>query len=231
MSSLGRRELGAGLLVGVVAVVALLTSPDAVVSSLQDLADHPLQFGAVLTGLYLIRAFLGWPTMALSAVVGFGYGLVGLPVALCGAVVTSVPPFYAARWFGRGPSADEPGPDSSLLGRLGSSGDRYLGTTGDVRGITAARLVPVPADLVSAAAGLSGVGFGAYAVGTLLGELPWTIAAVFVGSSARNLTSAGVDGLSLPLAVGTALAGLALLAGPIYRAVTDGDHQKVSEQS
>jgi uncharacterized membrane protein YdjX (TVP38/TMEM64 family) len=100
-----------------------------------------------------------------------------------------------------------------------------------VRGITAARLAPIPADVVSAAAGLSTVGFGAYATGTLLGEIPWTIAAVFVGSSARNLTVGGLDELSLPLAAGTALAALVLLAGPIYNAVSEDDHQKVSEQS
>lgn len=205
----------------------MLTSPDTAIAALQDLADRPFLFGAVLVGLSVVRAFLGWPTVALSAVVGFGYGIAGLPVALCGVVITSAPPFYAARWFTTESSPDGP----SVLERLGESGDRYLGATGDVRGITAARLAPIPADVVSAAAGLSTVGFGVYAVGTLLGEIPWTIAAVFIGSSARNLTVSGLDELSLPLAIGTGLAALVLLAGPIYNAVKRDDHQKVSEQS
>lgn len=221
--SLGRRELGAGLLVGVVLAAALLTSPEDTFAGLQGLADRPFAFALVLAGLYLVRAFLGWPTMALSTLVGFGYGLVGLPVALGGAVVTSIPPFYAARWFGRG---------SSALDRLGELGRRYFRTTGTVRGVTAARLAPIPADAVSAAAGLGGVGFGAYAAGTLLGELPWTIAAVVVGSSARTLVVGELGELTLPLLVGTGLAAAALLAGPLYRAATTGsDHQNVSEQS
>jgi uncharacterized membrane protein YdjX (TVP38/TMEM64 family) len=220
--SLGRREIGAGLLVGVVLATTLLTSPEATLADLQNLADRPLLFAVVLGGLYLVRAFLGWPTMALSTLVGFGYGLVGLPVALVGAVLTSVPPFYAARWFGR---------DSSALERLGASGQRYFDATGHVRGVTAARLAPIPADAVTAAAGLGRVGFGAYAVGTLLGELPWTVAAVVVGSSARTLVVGDLGSLTLPLLVGTVLAALALLAGPLYRAFAENSHQKVSEQS
>ena len=209
--SFGRREVGAGLLVGLVLAATLLTSPEETLVGLQNLADKPLLFGLVLAGLYLVRAFLGWPTMALSMLVGFGYGMVGLPVALLGAVVTSIPPFYGARWFGRG---------SSTLDRLGESGRRYFETAGDVRGVTAARLAPIPADAVSATAGLGSVGFGAYAVGTLLGELPWTIAAVVVGSSARTLVIGDLGGLTLPLFVGTGLAALALVAGPVYAAIS-----------
>lgn len=209
--SLGRREVGAGLLVGVVLAATLLTSPESTLAGLQNLADRPLVFAGVLTVLYAVRAFLGWPTMALSTLVGFGYGLVGLPVALVGAVVTSVPPFYAARWFGRG---------SSALERLGESGRRYFDAAGDVRGVTAARLAPVPADAVSAAAGLGRVGFGAYAVGTLLGELPWTVAAVVVGSSARTLVVGDLGSLTLPLVAGSGLAAVVLVAGPLYRTVT-----------
>lgn len=209
--SLGRREVGAGLLVGVVLVATLLSSPRETLASLQQLADRPLVFGLVLAGLYVVRAFLGWPTMALSTLVGFGYGLVGLPFALLGAVVTSIPPFYAARWFGRG---------SATLSRLGESGQRFFDATGDVRGVTAARLAPVPADAISATAGLGSVGFGAYALGTLLGEIPWTVAAVVVGSSARTLVVGDLGDLTLPLLVATGLAAVVLAAGPVYSAIS-----------
>jgi uncharacterized membrane protein YdjX (TVP38/TMEM64 family) len=71
------------------------------------------------------------------------------------------------------------------------------------------------------AAGLSGLPLWAYAAGTLVGELPWTVAAVVLGGSARTVAEAGLSGLGVPLLVATALSALALLAGPLYRALGD----------
>lgn len=210
----GRREvLGVVLAVAVVAA-SLATSPSATLAALAALTANPVRFASILAVLYVIRPAVAWPTVGVSMLVGFAYGpWLGLPVALCGVVVTSLPPFYAARWFGAG---------SDALSRLGEKGRAYLAVAGDVRGVTAARLAPVPADVVSCAAGVSGVSLRSYAAGTLVGELPWTVAAVLVGASAKTMTTAGLSGIGLPLAVATTVAAVVVLAGPTYRALGDG---------
>jgi uncharacterized membrane protein YdjX (TVP38/TMEM64 family) len=207
----GRRELAGLVVLAAVALAAAVTSPERALSALVALGDRPPLFAAVLLVVYLLRPFVAWPTMAVSAVVGVVLGpVVGLPVALLGAVVTSLPPFYLGERFRT---------DEGVAGRVADGGRAYFGAAGNVRGVTAARLAPVPADAVSVTAGLSGVSLWAYAAGTLVGELPWTVAAVVLGTSARTVAAAGLDGLELPLLAATTLAALVLLAGPLYRAL------------
>lgn len=212
---LGRRELAGLALVALVVAAGLTTSPEPALAALAALADRPLAFAAALLVVYAVRPALGWPTAAVSAAVGYALGpRLGLPVALAGTVVTSLGPFYAARWFRTG---------EGLVARLRAGGCAYFRTAGDVRGVAAARLAPVPADPVSVAAGLSGVPLRAYAAGTLVGELPWTAAAVVLGDSARTLANAGLSGLNLPLLAATTLAAAVLVAGPLYRVLRGGD--------
>ena len=211
----GRRELAGLAVVAVVVAAGLATDPERALAALVSLSDRPVLFGVVLLGIYAVRPFLAWPTMAVSIVVGYVLGpWVGLPVALAGAVITSLPAFYLACWFRT---------DEGLVGRLGSGGRVYFRTAGDIRGVAAARLMPIPADTISAAAGLAGVRFRAYAAGTLVGELPWTVAAVVIGSSARTITEAGTAAVSLPLLAVTSLAAVVLLAGPLYRMLSKPD--------
>jgi len=203
-----RREAGGLALAAVVVAAGLVTDPEAALAALVALGDRPTAFVAALVAVAAVRPLVGWPTAALSAAVGVALGPVaGLPVALAAVLLTSLPPFLAAGWFA----------GAGVLGRLGDRGAAYFRATGDVRGVAAARLAPVPADAVSVGAGLSGVPAAAYLAGTLVGELPWTVAAVLVGASARRLTLAGLSAVWLPLAAGTAVAAAALLAGPAVR--------------
>lgn len=202
-----RAAFGLGLL-GLFAA-GLVLSPDVVVAHTRSVLESRW-FPLVLVAGYLVRPFLAWPVTALSVLVGYRYGLVlGVPLALVGAVATSLLPYAAGRRADLG---------DGLLARAGSASERFFGTAGDLRGVVAARLAPTPAEAVSAGAGTAGVPVGAFALGTVLGELPWTVAAVAVGRSARS-----VDGLSLAsatdprLVAGGALAALLLLAGPAYR--------------
>ncbi|WP_256297014.1 TVP38/TMEM64 family protein [Haloarchaeobius salinus] len=212
----GRRAL-AGAVVACVVAASLLTSPDAAMGYVATIANDPVAFAAVLVGLYAVRPFLAWPATLLAVVVGYGYGVViGVPVALAFVVGTSLIPFYATRWFDGGtlePTDTPDEPDGRLRGHVES----YFGATGDVRGVMAARLVPIPADIVSCTAAVSGVSTSAFVAGTLLGELPWTVAAVVVGSSAKELSTGGLGSVGLPLGTVTVAAALALLAGPAYR--------------
>jgi len=92
MDRLAKRQLfGTAALVTAVAVVAVVVSPGRLIREAMHLADHPVYLAGVIVALYLIRPFFAWPTMPLSAFVGFVLGIrYGIPVALMGALVTSM---------------------------------------------------------------------------------------------------------------------------------------------
>lgn len=201
-----RLAIGTGLLVLV--ALAALVRPAAVLPALRAVLKSPW-FPAIVVGLYLVRPFLGWPVMLISAMIGYRYGVaVGVPLALAGTVFTSLIPYAAGR------VSDLDGP---ILGRFSVGSQRFFRTAGDLRGVIAARLAPMPAEPVSAAAGVGGVALPAFALGTVIGELPWTIAAVTVGHTMTvfDPTAVGVD---WRLVAAGLLAGLVLVAGPVYRA-------------
>lgn len=199
--------IGLGGLAGLAVVLAPGTAGDAVRSTLYS----PF-FPAVLLGLYAVRPLLAWPITALSVVVGFRYGVtIGLPMALAGAVATSLIPYAAARYLQT---------DAGLIGRVSAVSERFFGATGDLRGVVAARLAPTPAEVISAAAGIARVSVPAFVLGTAIGELPWTLAAVLAGDSMRRLAMEGVGIDPGLVAVGLLVAGL-LLAGPAYRLLRD----------
>lgn len=206
----GRHEI-IGLLVGALLVAGLLIARSAGIESLQEVALGPW-FPIVLVGLYLVRPVLAWPITAISALVGFRYGLVvGLPVALVGAVGTSLIPYAVARRFR---------PRAGPLGWAADGSERFFAAAGGLRGVIATRLAPTPAEATSAAAGAGGVSLPAFVVGTAIGELPWTVAAVLAGESMRGIASGGPV-LDARLAVAGLLLAALLLAGPAYRFVRD----------
>ena len=204
-----RRTAAGGAALGTVVAASLLGSPEAVLSAAASAAADPLLFGVAVLGVYLVRPFLAWPTTAVAILTGYGYGVaLGVPVALAGAVVTSMPPFLGVRWVAG---------DGRFWGHLGDAGDRFFGSAGHVRGVTGARLLPIPADAVTCTAAASGVSLPAFAVGTVLGELPWTVAAVVVGSSAERVAARGLGEVGLPLVAACVAAAALLLAGPAYQ--------------
>ncbi|MFP8954296.1 TVP38/TMEM64 family protein [Natrialbaceae archaeon A-arb3/5] len=211
-----------GVIVGTAIVTAgLLLSPATVIGSIESLAADPMLFGLVVAGLYLVRPLLAWPTTPLAIVVGYGYGVaVGIPLALVGVVVTVIPTFVAARWFTAGSEqiagvSDET--DETTLDRASAAVSRYYRTAGPIRGVAASRLAPIPSDVSTCAAAASGVRLREFLVGTVLGELPWTIAAVVVGASAATITTDGIGELGVALTLICGAAAAALLAGPVYR--------------
>ncbi|MFW5938852.1 MAG: VTT domain-containing protein [Halolamina sp.] len=193
----------------VVAAGALFTSPRWVLSRLDWLVADPVRFGVALLALALLRPLLAWPTTLLAVVVGYGWGLRGLPVALALIALTSVPPFLVARR-----SADG--------GRFATAGARAVDVTGDLRGVIVSRLLPAPSDVVSVGIGLSGVPLRAFVVGTAIGELPWAFAGVVAGGSAHRVLREGVGSVIDPqLIVAASVAALLLLAGPAYRHLSE----------
>lgn len=205
------KRYATGVAVGALVVLALLVRPARVLGVLRAATASPL-FPVFLVGLYAVRPFLGWPISLCSALVGFQYGLtVGVPIALVGAVATSLPPFAAGRYA---PA------DGRLFGTLTDGSRRYFQATGDLRGLVAARLAPTPPEAISGAAGAGGVGVGTFAAGTLVGELPWVVAAVALGSSLDAFTMDAAHLDTTYLLAGVAAAAV-LLAPVAYRTWTN----------
>lgn len=206
-----RQLLGLAGLAGLAVAAAVLFSPETVVTELEGLADRPLLFALALVAVYLVRPFLLWPVSSIALVLGFLYGTaVALPLALAGAAVSALPPYLVGRYAQT---------DIGLFGTLGASGERFVDTVGEFRGVVAARFSPVPGDPISYGAGLSGVSLKPFLAGTLVGEVPWALVTVATGASMRTL-SLSEFAVSTELVV--ALAGLTviLLAGPLYNYYT-----------
>jgi len=213
LSRATRRQLASlAVLGGALAVAAVVFSPRAVLAWVASLSARPALFLAVLAVCYVARPFLMWPVSALSITVGYVFGVEwGIPIAIVGTVCSNAIPFLIARH-----ARSEDG----VIGFASESSDRFVSLTGELRGVIAARLAPLPADVVSSAAGLSDVSFRAYMLGTLVGESPWIAAEVLAGSSMQTLSVHGLSH-SLSLFVGATLLSALLLAGPVYRRVRE----------
>ena len=207
-----RQLLGIGVVAAVAAGVALSTSPGTVLGKVDVLAERPVLLVAAIATLYLIRPLLAWPISALSILLGYLFGPIAIPVALLGAVVTTLPAYLLARYLGH---------DAGLLARVGEAGETVRRTTGDLRGIVAVRLAPLPTDPVSYAAGLAGVPLRPYVFGTALGEAPWVGTAVLLGASMGQLATTGLSASPLLLGTTVALALLLALSRPAYRRLSD----------
>ena len=207
-----RQLTGIAAVLAVAGVAALTTSPEALFSSAERLAERPATFAVVVVAAYLLRPLLAWPISALSILLGYVLGPAAVPVALAGAVVTALPAYAVARYLGH---------DAGLLARVGDAGTAVRRTTGDLRGIVAVRLAPLPTNPVSYAAGLAGVPLRPYVAGTAVGEAPWVVAAVLLGASAGELTRTGLSADPLVVVTAVALAALLALSGPAYRRVAD----------
>ncbi len=204
-----RRLVGLGLLALVAVAGVVIISPRDLFVRLATV-DVWL-FALVFVPLLLVRAFVLVPVTLVTVFVGYRFGLVvGIPVALAATIVTCVPLYLVARHA----------PDSGWFGTLGDWGTRTVDHVGGLRGTTAARLSPAPADVVSYAAGVSGVSPRAFVAGTLLGELPWAIGYVFVGSAlSRVVYDVDIDVGDL---VAAGVVAVLLVARPLYRLARTG---------
>lgn len=192
---------------GIVIAVGFLVGPGPVIERFQTVLTSPW-FPVVLVGLYLVRPFLGWPITALSALVGYKYGLLlGVPIALLGAVGSTLIPYVGMRYFEF---------DSGVVGWAAGESEDFFSSAGDFRGMLAARIAPVPAEATSLAAGAADVRLSTFVLGTVVGEIPWAVAAVTIGHSMYRLTVSDIS-FSPWLIAATVVATLVILAGPAYR--------------
>ena len=204
-----RQGLGLAVLLGFVVAASVLSSPGEVLRAIEGLVADPLRFALALVILYSLRPLVAWPLSLVSVLVGYAYGFaLGFPVALTGTVGSCLVPFVLARYFRS---------DVGLVGWVSGTGERFFDATGDVRGVFAARLAPAPADAISYGAGLSGVPASGFVLGTLLGEIPWTVAFVLVGTSMTDFSVREATLDSAAFVIGATLLAVLALAGPAYR--------------
>ncbi|MFB6126832.1 MAG: TVP38/TMEM64 family protein [Halolamina sp.] len=202
-----RWAVSGGLFAAVVVAGAVFTSPSWVLSRAAWLAADPWRLLGALSLIAAVRPFLAWPVTLLAVVAGYGYGLGGVAVAAVLMPLTSVPPYLIARRTG----------PTWAPGRLRTAGRRAVDVAGGVRGIAASRLLPIPSDVVSVAAGVADVRLVPFVLGSAVGELPWAIAGALAGRSLDRLLRKGLDAVfSFELVGAGAVVGVALLLGPAY---------------
>lgn len=200
----GRLFVLALLVAGVVAVwlnrAAL--QPDAIRAAIEThSAIAPLLFlllHVVASLLFVPRTLMG---LVAGGVFDFWWGLIW---AATGSVLGAVAGFLIARYVNSGMI------DLESLPKLGPVLQRA--EAGGWRAVTMLRLIPViPHSFSNYALGLTRLSLGGYALGSLLGQLPMTIAYVSFGAAGERAVAGNHDWL-LPAIVGAvALAASILL--------------------
>lgn len=166
----------------------------------------PLIFIAV----HIAASLLFVPRTLLAVVAGVLFGLAwGTIWAALGSVAGAAAGFLVARYLNAGLI------DFDRSTRLRPLLDRM--NDGGWRAVAVLRLIPVvPHSLANYGLGLTRVRFGAYTVGSLVGQLPMTIAYVAVGAAGERVIRGGA-GWVAPTSIAAAALGLSLLIPLIIR--------------
>ncbi len=180
--------------------------PAAVGAAITGYPAAPLVF----LGLHVAASLLFVPrtVMAVAAGLLFGIGW-GVVWAAIGSVLGAVAGFCVARYVNAGVV------DLESNARIGSLLDRVQ--RGGWRAVALLRLVPViPHSLANYGLGLTRLRLGSYTLGSLVGQLPMTIACVDLGAAGERL-AVGDAGWMTPTVIGAAALGLSLLIPAIAR--------------
>jgi uncharacterized membrane protein YdjX (TVP38/TMEM64 family) len=159
-------------------------------------------------GLHIVASLLFVPRTVLALGAGLVFGMWwGTLWAALGSLLGAVAGFLLARYLG-GDVAERAGwrRAAALLTRAGTGGWRMVAIL---------RLVPViPHSLTNYALGLTGVRLGAYALGSLLGQLPLTIAYADLGAAGGRALLGGSGwshAVLWPTAIGLSVLALSLV--------------------
>lgn len=205
---LGRALVLALLLAGVVVAWRHHAAFDPTAMA-QWVAAHPAAPFAFLA-LHIAASLIFIPrtvlAMAAGALFGPGWGLL---LATLGSVLGAIAGFVLARYVNSGLIEPEAMP------RLGPILRRA--EHGGWRSVMALRLIPMlPHSLVNYALGLTRLPLGSYTLGSLLGQVPMTLAYVDLGAAGGKLW-AGSAGWLAPTLIGAAALLLSLLLPKVAR--------------
>jgi uncharacterized membrane protein YdjX (TVP38/TMEM64 family) len=180
-----------------------LLDPISLTAVLARYPAMPIGFLAV----HIAASLLFIPRMPLAIVAGLLFGSCwGIVWATLGSLAGAVAGFLLARYVNAGLI------DPGRLSLIGAQVDQ-----GGWRGVTILRLIPVvPHSLANYGLGLTRLPLGAYAFGSLLGQLPMTIAYVNVGA-AGEILMLGRAGWIMPTLIGSGMLAVSLLIPAIVR--------------
>ena len=177
--------------------------PTAITAAIERYPLAPLGFLAV----HIAASLLFVPRTVLAVVAGLLFGMEwGIVWAAAGSVAGAIAGFLVARYINSGLI------DARRLGSVVEQVER-----GGWRGVAVVRLIPViPHSLANYALGLTRLPLGAYTVGSLLGQLPMTIAYVDLGAAGQRLMLGRANWIA-PTLIGLAALSLSLLIPVIAR--------------
>jgi uncharacterized membrane protein YdjX (TVP38/TMEM64 family) len=164
----------------------------------------------VFLGLHIVASLLFLPRTVLAVAAGLAFGTIwGVVWAAIGSVLGAVAGFCLARYVNAG-----------FTGLVRDSCIRPLLESiepGGWRSVALLRLIPiVPHSLANYGLGLTRMRLAPYAFGSLLGQLPMTIACVDLGAAGERLVI-GDAGWVTPTLIGAAALGLSLLIPAVAR--------------
>jgi uncharacterized membrane protein YdjX (TVP38/TMEM64 family) len=159
---------------------------------------------AAFLASHVAASLLFVPRTVLAVAAGLLFGMAwGTIWAVLGSVVGAAAGFLLARCFGSGLVAQR---HDARLRALLSRVER-----GGWRAVAVLRLIPVvPHSLANYGLGLTRLRLGPYALGSLLGQLPMTIACVDFGAAGERLMLGQADWLA-PTLIGAAALALSLV--------------------
>jgi len=197
----GRLALALLVLAGIGWIVAHHRSLDAgaLAETIAHMPAAPLAFLAI----HIVASLIFVPRTMLAVAAGAVFGLwMGTLWAVLGSVLGAVAGFLVARYVNDGVV------DLESMKRFGPILQRA--ERGGWRAVAMLRLVPViPHTLGNYALGLTRLDLGSYVLGSLLGQLPMTVAGAEFGAAGLSLAAGKADWI-LPTAVGIAALALSV---------------------
>jgi uncharacterized membrane protein YdjX (TVP38/TMEM64 family) len=198
----GRLALVLVVLAGAVYLWARQGAVDAqsIVQTVERYPAAPLVF----LGIHIVASLIFFPRTVLAVAAGAMFGAwAGTLWAALGATIGAVAGFLLARYVNGGLV------DLESMQRLGPLLRRA--ERGGWRAVAVIRLIPViPHALTNYALGLTRLPLGAYALGSLVGQLPMAIACADFGAAGERL-AAGKAGWLTPTLIGLAVLGLSIV--------------------
>ena len=160
---------------------------------------------------HIVASLLFVPRTMLGLVAGVIFGLWwGLVWAALGSVLGAVAGFLIARYLNNGWI------DLESLPKIGPV--LLRAEAGGWRAVTMLRLIPIiPHSFTNYALGLTQLSLGGYALGSLLGQLPMTVAYVSFGAAGGKAAS-GQEGWLVPVIVGVVALALSILLPRLKKA-------------
>lgn len=158
----------------------------------------------VFLGIHIVASLIFFPRTVLAMAAGAMFGAwAGTLWAALGSTIGAVAGFLLARYVNSGLV------DLESMQRLGPL--LLRAERGGWRAVAVLRLIPViPHALTNYALGLTRLPLGAYALGSLVGQLPMAIACADFGAAGERL-AAGKAGWLTPTLIGLAVLGLSIV--------------------